>query len=91
LTRGKPHNEYGFFRFFVGQSVFVNLMTLFVLTVGGYIAFTMVKEAFPNIDFDIMTVSTSFPGSIWITPGTVKRQGESPGYDSGGFPITTLN
>lgn len=66
----KPFKEYRIFKFFSEQSVFVNLATLFTLAVGGFIALTIVKEAFPAINFDIVIVSTAYPGG---TPEDVER------------------
>ena len=55
--------ERGLFRFFARQHVFTNLVTIFVLLVGGVLAFTITKEAFPQIDFDIVIISTPYRGA----------------------------
>lgn len=49
--------------FFVSRNVFVNLLTVITLVVGGYYIINLNREAFPNIDFDIVTVSTILPGA----------------------------
>ncbi len=56
--------EIGLFRFFARQHVFTNLVTFGVLAIGSYLAFTMTKEAFPQIDFDMVVISTPFRGAI---------------------------
>lgn len=55
--------EWGLFRFFARQHVFTNLVTAFVLLVGTYLAFTITKEAFPQIDFDMAVIQTPFRGA----------------------------
>jgi multidrug efflux pump subunit AcrB len=55
--------ELGLFRFFAKQHVFTNLTSVFVLVVGIYLAFTITKEAFPQIDFDMLTISTPYRGA----------------------------
>ena len=49
--------------YFVSRNIFVNLLTLILIVVGGYTAATMNREAFPNIDFDIVVVTTVYPGA----------------------------
>ncbi|MCR9142075.1 MAG: efflux RND transporter permease subunit [bacterium] len=49
--------------YFLHRSIFVNLLTLILLLVGGYIAVTLNREAFPNIDFDLVVVTTVYPGA----------------------------
>ncbi|MFH2201562.1 MAG: efflux RND transporter permease subunit [Elusimicrobiota bacterium] len=55
--------ELGLFRFFARQHVFTNLVAFFVLLVGTVLAFTITKEAFPQIEFDIMLITTPFRGA----------------------------
>ena len=64
MTETKDKRELGLFRFFTRQKVFVNLVAIFVLVVGSYIAYNMKREAFPNIDFDLVMVTTVYPGAV---------------------------
>ena len=52
-----------FIDFFLERSLFVNLLSIVLLLTGGWIVFSMNRAAFPNIDFDIVVVSTIWPGS----------------------------
>ncbi len=49
--------------YFVSRSIFVNLLTLLLILLGLRTAFTMNKEAFPNIQFDIVTIVTVYAGA----------------------------
>lgn len=49
--------------FSVRQSLFVNLLSVFFLIAGIIAAFSMSREAFPNISFDMVMVTTALPGS----------------------------
>lgn len=49
--------------FFISRGIFINLLSAIFLIVGGYYMTSMNREAFPNIDFDIVTVTTIFPGA----------------------------
>jgi multidrug efflux pump subunit AcrB len=49
--------------FFARQGVFANIIFFFVMIVGIYSAFKIPKEFFPNIDFEMITVTTIYPGS----------------------------
>ena len=53
----------GLVEYFVSRNIFVNLLTFILIAVGGYTAATMNREAFPNIDFDIVIVTTIYPGA----------------------------
>ena len=53
----------GLVEYFVSRSIFVNILTLLLIGMGGYTAFSMNKEAFPNIQFDIVTIVTVYPGA----------------------------
>jgi multidrug efflux pump subunit AcrB len=57
-------------QYFIDKSIFVNLLTFLIILVGGYTASTMNREAFPNIDFDIVSVSTIYPGA---SPADVEK------------------
>ena len=52
-----------FIEYFLNRSLFVNLLTIAIILFGGFIALTMNREAFPNIDFDIVNVQTVYPGA----------------------------
>jgi multidrug efflux pump subunit AcrB len=52
-----------FFGYFIDQSLFVNLLSFLVILVGIITVLDMPKEIFPNVDFDIVTVSTPYPGA----------------------------
>lgn len=49
--------------YFLSKSIFVNLLTFLIIVAGGFKAFTMNREAFPNINFDIVSVSTLYLGA----------------------------
>jgi multidrug efflux pump subunit AcrB len=49
--------------FFLKRRVLTNLITLFITIVGGWQFFTVRREAFPDIKFDIVSISTPFPGA----------------------------
>ena len=48
--------------YFVNQGAFVNIVTILVFLAGGYSLFNINREVFPNIQFDVITIATSFPG-----------------------------
>ena len=50
-------------KFFVERSLLVNLMTLFILVLGGLSFFQIKKEMFPPVDFDIILIKKNYPGS----------------------------
>lgn len=50
-------------RFFTKQHTFVNLTTIFIISLGLYSAAKIRREAFPNIDFGIITITTNFPNA----------------------------
>jgi multidrug efflux pump subunit AcrB len=50
-------------RFFAEQRLFANLLAIFVLVIGLLSAFLVKREVFPNISFDIISVSTIIPGA----------------------------
>lgn len=49
--------------FFLRKSIFGNTLTLLLLGWGIYAGYTINREAFPPIDFDIVIVTTIFPGA----------------------------
>ncbi len=54
----------------VRNSLLVNLLTAFLILSGVLALFNIRREAFPNINLDIVQVSTKYPGS---TPGQVEK------------------
>ncbi|MBL1352150.1 MAG: efflux RND transporter permease subunit [Zetaproteobacteria bacterium] len=49
--------------FFVRRGLLVNLLSLMLLAAGGYAALNIQREAFPNINFDMILVSAAYPGT----------------------------
>ena len=49
--------------YFARQGIFSNIVTVFVFVLGISSLFTINREAFPNIKFDLITVSTLYPGA----------------------------
>lgn len=49
--------------FFVRQSLFGDLLTVSVIGLGIASAFLIQRETFPNVNFDVVTISTIFPGA----------------------------
>lgn len=50
-------------KFFAKEHMFGNLLTLVVFIFGIYSMFSIRKEVFPKVDFDITTISTIMPGA----------------------------
>lgn len=50
-------------RYFAKQHAFVNVLTFFVIALGIFSTLTIRREAFPNISFDIITVTTAYPNA----------------------------
>ena len=57
-------------KFSVNQSLFVNLVSIFIIIVGLITVFGMNREIFPNVDFDIVSISAIYPGA---TPSDVEK------------------
>jgi multidrug efflux pump subunit AcrB len=49
--------------FFLRRSIFGNVLTVILIGWGIYVGLTINREAFPNIDFDIVLITTVFPGA----------------------------
>ena len=49
--------------FSIKNSLLVNLMSFLIIIVGIFAVFNLRKEAFPQVDYDIMTITTSYPGA----------------------------
>ena len=56
--------------FFAKQTLFVNLLTAFIFLTGAYSVWKIKRETFPNVQFDIVTITTAFPGAA---PESVER------------------
>lgn len=57
-------------RFSVNQSLFVNLVSVIVIIIGLMVLFSINKEIFPNVTFDIVSITASYPGA---TPEDVEK------------------
>lgn len=49
--------------FFIERSLIVNLLTVMIIIVGVFSIVTLRKELFPPVSFDVILVSTSYPGT----------------------------
>ena len=49
--------------FFIDRSLVVNLITVMVIIVGLISILTLQKETFPRVEFDVILVTTAYPGS----------------------------
>jgi len=49
--------------FSIKHSLFINLLSVFFLIVGAVGLFNLTKEVFPNVTFDIVLVTTPYPGA----------------------------
>lgn len=49
--------------FSVKNSLLVNLLSFMIILIGLYSMLHLKKEAFPEVDYDIVTVTTSYPGA----------------------------
>ena len=53
-----------FIAFFVQRGLLVNLISIFLLAMGGYVAFAKIQiEALPNVNLDIIQIDTGYPGA----------------------------
>ena len=57
-------------RFLVHRGLVVNLICIFLIFIGGYSAFNINREAFPNVNLDRVQIDFSYPGA---TPDEVER------------------
>ncbi|MGB2601096.1 MAG: efflux RND transporter permease subunit, partial [Candidatus Omnitrophota bacterium] len=57
-------------RFSVNNSLFVNLVSVIIIIIGLIVVFGMNREIFPNVSFDMVSVTTVFPGA---TPEDVEK------------------
>lgn len=49
--------------FFARQHLFGNLLSISIIFVGVYAVFAIRREVFPNVSFDVIGVTTTFPGA----------------------------
>ncbi|MDT8375324.1 MAG: efflux RND transporter permease subunit [Mariprofundaceae bacterium] len=49
--------------FFVHHGLLVNMLSIMLLLAGIYAAMSIQREAFPSVDFDLVIVSATYPGS----------------------------
>ncbi len=68
-----------FVEYFLSKSLFVNLLTFLILLVGGFTAANMNREAFPNINFDIVSVTSIYIGAA---PADVEKLVTKPLEDA---------
>jgi len=61
--------------FSVKNSLFVNLLSVFIIVAGIIAVFSLNKEIFPNVTFDIVQIITVYPGA---TVGDVERLVTTP-------------
>jgi len=57
-------------RFSVNQSLFVNLVSFIVIVIGIIVLLGIPREVFPNVSFDMVSITTAYPGS---TPTDVEK------------------
>ncbi|MBU1656992.1 MAG: efflux RND transporter permease subunit, partial [Candidatus Omnitrophica bacterium] len=50
-------------KFSVNQSLFVNLISVIIIIIGVVVLFGMNREVFPNVNFDMVSVTTVYPGA----------------------------
>ena len=56
--------------FFINHSLLVNLLSFIIIIVGILSVFTLKKDTFPSVDFDMVIVRTPYPGA---TPEDVEK------------------
>ncbi len=61
--------------FFIKQHLFGDLLTVFVIAFGIYAALNIRREVFPNVNFDVISVVTLFPGA---SPDEVEKLVTNP-------------
>jgi multidrug efflux pump subunit AcrB len=50
-------------KFFINNALFADLVSLFVIVIGVFSLTQIRRDAFPNISFDVITISTFYPGA----------------------------
>ncbi len=53
----------GIIHFLVHRGLVVNLVSIFLLTLGLYATFAINREAFPNVNLDIIQINAQYPGA----------------------------
>lgn len=71
----KTPDENPIFRFFLRQKESLNILFWGVIIAGTYLSFEITKEAFGSFDFDLVTVTTRYPGA---TPEEVEQLVTAP-------------
>jgi len=61
--------------FFTSQGLFADLLTLFIVGVGLVSLFSIQREAFPNVQYDMVSITTIFPAA---SPEETERLITSP-------------
>jgi len=56
--------------FLVNRGLVVNLISIFVVALGLYSMFSINREAFPNVNLDLIQINTNYPGA---TPEEIER------------------
>jgi multidrug efflux pump subunit AcrB len=49
--------------FFIERSLLVNMISVMIVVAGGFSVWTLQKETFPKIEFDVIIVNAFYPGS----------------------------
>lgn len=50
-------------KFFINNALFADLVSLFIIIIGVFSLTQIRRDAFPNISFDVITISTLYPGA----------------------------
>ena len=58
------------FRFFVERALMVNLISIFLMSLGVYAIFDINREAFPNVNLDKIQIDIPYPGA---SPSEIER------------------
>jgi len=61
--------------FSVKRSLFVNLLSVFLIIAGGFAMFALNREAFPEVSYDVITINTIYSGA---NPTEVERLVTTP-------------
>ena len=58
-------------RFLVERKLLINAVSFFLVALGLYAAFAINREAFPNVNLDVIQIDMAYPGA---TPEEVERE-----------------
>ena len=50
-------------KFSVSNSLLVNLISVFIFLIGFYSLFNIQRDAFPQVDYDFVSITTVYPGA----------------------------